>query len=166
MKSFSFIAALVIGSWLCLAPVFADQNNEQAKGNTVLENLEKVRTQIESENAKGSTDEEFAKNYTKAKLEWATYTIENAKRVFTMHYWTSILVFVVVISIVIFSLFLSWLQFVKDLKTGPTKIEMNEIAINKEGIKLKSSVIGVIILVISLGFFYLYLKYVYPVTFL
>ncbi len=42
--------------------------------------------------------------------------------------------------------------------------ETTEIVASVKGIKVSSPILGVIILVISLLFFYLYLVYVYPIT--
>jgi hypothetical protein len=40
----------------------------------------------------------------------------------------------------------------------------SEFEATLQGIKRKSSVLGLLILAISMVFFYLYLKYVYPIT--
>jgi hypothetical protein len=45
---------------------------------------------------------------------------------------------------------------------GDNELE-TDIDINPKGIKISSPVLGVIILTISLAFFYLYLKSVYPI---
>jgi hypothetical protein len=48
---------------------------------------------------------------------------------------------------------------------GPTEPEsITEFEASAKGIKVSSPVLGVIILVISLAFFYLYLVYVYPIS--
>ena len=45
-----------------------------------------------------------------------------------------------------------------------TEDEVTEISASLKGIKVSSPVLGVILLVISLLFFYLYLRYVYPIS--
>jgi hypothetical protein len=48
-------------------------------------------------------------------------------------------------------------------RDGTTVQEPTELEISKSGVKVSSPILGVIILVISLAFFYLYLVYVYPI---
>jgi hypothetical protein len=50
-----------------------------------------------------------------------------------------------------------------DNKRSSTEAESMSIEANLKGIKFNSNIIGMMILVISLLFFYLYLKYVYPI---
>jgi hypothetical protein len=38
------------------------------------------------------------------------------------------------------------------------------IEIGKEGMKLKTRLVGLVTLIVSMGFFYLYLVHVYPIT--
>jgi cytoskeletal protein RodZ len=45
-----------------------------------------------------------------------------------------------------------------------TSVAVTELQLGPTGIKITSPVLGVVILGLSLGFFYLYLKYVYPIT--
>jgi hypothetical protein len=47
---------------------------------------------------------------------------------------------------------------------GPVHTLQQEVIISKERIQVKSSVLGVVILVVSLAFFYLYLDRVYPIA--
>jgi len=42
--------------------------------------------------------------------------------------------------------------------------EVNQIEISLQGVKVSSPILGVVILIISLAFFYLYLVYVYPLN--
>ena len=93
------------------------------------------------------------------------------KRIYEWQFVTTRLLFFVVILLVLFGVYLSWIQFMKAIKRksempgqsiGDNELE-TDIDINPKGIKISSPVLGVIILTISLAFFYLYLKSVYPI---
>lgn len=87
--------------------------------------------------------------------------LAHRKKVFQWQYVSSIIIFYVVIGIVAVGLYFSWMQFhaKPDGDVGVTSIEAS-----KTGVKLSSPVLGVIILVLSLAFFYLYLVHVYPIS--
>lgn len=94
-------------------------------------------------------------------------------------------IFVVVLFLVIAGIYFSWLQFRASLPRpqragakragGAAEAEVapvaaavaaavTEFSAGRDGIKVSSPVLGVIILVLSLLFFYLYLVYVYPIS--
>ena len=76
-------------------------------------------------------------------------------------YYSSIAIFLTVIIIVAVGIYFSWRQFHEaknKSRLGTTKIQAGE-----SGFSVSSPVLGVIILLISLAFFYLYLVYVYPI---
>lgn len=101
---------------------------------------------------------------------------------------SSKIIFVVVILLVFVGLYFSWLQFRLSLQPRPTAVSamtagtkpeeapgtaltqsavvmaVTEISAGRDGIKVSSPVLGVIILVVSLLFFYLYLVYIYPIS--
>src|SRR5690606_4356553 len=98
-----------------------------------------------------------------------------------------IIIFILVVIIVAMGLVLSYQQFklnerlvtsqrsVKtqaagEVATGnPSDVASvfttNTMEIGKDGLKINTAVIGLIILSLSIAFFFLYLKYVYPITF-
>lgn len=90
-----------------------------------------------------------------------TVGLAHRQKVFAWQYTSSLIIFFVVIGIVLIGLYFSWMQFhaAKDGQVGETTVEAS-----KEGFKLSSPVLGVIILVLSLAFFYLYLVHVYPIS--
>jgi hypothetical protein len=117
-------------------------------------------------------DEEYLQAY----HDWKLYKIEIARNTFTFHYWSSLIIFAVVLGIVFMGLYLTWVQVTmridaEKLREAEGKAkkdgekEQHQVEISAEGLKLKSSVIGLSILTVSLAFFYLYLVYVYPVNF-
>jgi hypothetical protein len=79
-------------------------------------------------------------------------------RVFRWQLYSSMVIFAIVHLLVIAGLYFSWMQFQKGTEETASEVEFSGTSI-----KMRSSVLGVIILVISLAFFYLYLVYVYPI---
>jgi len=70
-----------------------------------------------------------------------------------------------VLLVVIAGLAFSGLQFYLGFTLGGTRRSgVTTLEASLKGIKVSSSVLGVIILTISIVFFYLYLKFVYPIT--
>lgn len=118
-------------------------------------------------------DEEYLKAY----HDWKLYKIKIAQETFTFHYWSSLIIFTVVLGIVFMGLYLTWVQVTMRIDAeklreaegkegkGDGEKEQHQVEISAEGLKLKSSVVGLSILTVSLAFFYLYLVYVYPVNF-
>ncbi|MGA2188457.1 MAG: hypothetical protein ABSH33_08005 [Steroidobacteraceae bacterium] len=115
---------------------------------------------------------------------------EFSERSFNWHLFSSKLIFFLVIGIVVFGLYVTYLQFNRDYRDwsvtshhprlpptagvpsdGPAAAESNEIArpvsslkISAGGLELSSQVIGLIVLALSFAFFYLYVKEVYPMV--
>jgi len=91
------------------------------------------------------------------------------KTVFWWQHVSSVVIFVVVLALVAIGVFFAWLQFRRDLRAphalaaGETAPAVHQLELGQTGLKVSSPVLGVIILVISLAFFYLYLVYVYPI---
>ena len=89
---------------------------------------------------------EFELNHRENVLKW-------------QHLSTQIILFVVLV-LVSLGLYFAWVQFHSDTINQ----EKSELELSVNGVKMSSPVLGVIILTLSLGFFYLYLVYVYPIT--
>lgn len=86
--------------------------------------------------------------------------LDHRERVFEWQHNSSIAIFYVVIGIVLIGLYFSWMQFHRAKgEVGETTVEAS-----KDGFKVSSPVLGVIILLLSLAFFYLYLVHVYPIS--
>ena len=113
----------------------------------------------------------------RAKFDYQAYRYFHTKRTFDFQYWSGKIIFWVVLLIVFSGLVLSALQFYVGLRhpletrlkgdagaTAPDDASVSEFEVSLQRIKLKSSVLGLLILAFSLVFFYLYLKYVYPIT--
>ncbi|PXX89537.1 hypothetical protein DIT71_13475 [Marinobacter vulgaris] len=101
----------------------------------------------------------------KGYYDYRTEGYDHRQRVFEWQLLSSRIIFVVVIALVGAGIYFSWLQFRADLKkTGNEGARgVSTLEASTSGIKVSSPVLGVVILVISLLFFYLYLQYVYPI---
>ena len=111
----------------------------------------------------------------KSYYEYRSKGFEHRKRVFAWQLVSSKIIFFVVIFLVLVGVYFSWVQFHKKINNGkvgtPPSIasdvkkseDVTTISASAKEIKVSSPVLGVIILVISLLFFYLYLVYVFPI---
>jgi hypothetical protein len=113
----------------------------------------------------------------RAKYDYQTFAFAHAKRTFDFQYRSGRIIFWVVLLIVFSGLAFSAVQFYVGLHhplesrpmadgkdPAPNNESVSEFEASLQGIKLKSSVLGLLILAMSMVFFYLYLKYVYPIT--
>ena len=94
---------------------------------------------------------------------------EHRKKVFAWHHLSTRIIFIVVNLLVAVGIYFAWIQFRHDLvasgRRDATESEPrgHEIEVGTHGVKVSSPILGVIILAISLAFFYLYLVHVYPI---
>ena len=99
--------------------------------------------------------------------EYMTHGYKHRKNVFSWQLVSSKIIFFVVIFLVLMGIYFAWLQFIrvihKDARTIAEELK-TELTASANEFKVSSPVLGVIILLISLMFFFLYLKYVYPIT--
>lgn len=94
--------------------------------------------------------------------EYHAQQIDHRLAVFRWQHRSSQIIFFVVIGVVAMGLYFSWMQF-----HAPREGEagaVTTIEASGTGVKLSSPVLGVVILVLSLAFFYLYLVHVYRIT--
>lgn len=118
--------------------------------------------------------------YRRETFNYYTASLRHRARVFNWQHTSGIVTFGLVVLIVLAGLSFSGIQFyiaMKDAqaraalrrKNRPVGPDDDDLAVTKlelsmQGVKVNSSVLGVIILVVSLGFFYLYLAFVFPIT--
>jgi hypothetical protein len=113
----------------------------------------------------------------RARYDYQTFSFAHAQRTFDFQYRSGRVIFWVVLLIVFAGLAFSAVQFYVGLHhplesraqadgKEPASNDgcVSEFEATLQGIKLKSSVLGLLILAMSMVFFYLYLKYVYPIT--
>ncbi len=118
--------------------------------------------------------------YEQALREYFGYHISglhHRSKVFEWQLFSSRLIFAAVLLLVLAGIYFAAVQFHVGLRKPPARpgegegtTELGgkgegktEISASLEGIKVSSPVLGVVILVISLAFFYLYLIYIYPI---
>ncbi|MCK0166829.1 hypothetical protein MWU52_04625 [Jannaschia sp. S6380] len=100
---------------------------------------------------------------TRRLYEYRTAQLDHRLTVFRWQHISSQIIFFVVIGVVAMGLYFSWMQFHAPREDGQAEA-ITTIEASKTGVKLSSPVLGVIILVLSLAFFYLYLVHVYRIT--
>jgi hypothetical protein len=84
------------------------------------------------------------------------------KRIYEWQFYSGIALFMVVIALVAAALYFAYVQFRFSLRASA--VESQTLQIDAHGLALKSSFLGVVILAFSLAFFFLYLRYVYPIN--
>ena len=104
------------------------------------------------------------KNY----YEYKSFGYSHRKNVFRWQLFSSKLIFIVVVMLVLSGIYFAGLQFFHAIRLSknPGDIEklMNtELSAGTGEVRVSSPVLGVIILVLSFMFFFLYLKFVYPI---
>lgn len=95
--------------------------------------------------------------------------LQHRERVFEWQLFSSRIIFAIVLALVAAGMSFAALQFYVGFRrqtgTAPAAIDaVTQLDLSTAGLKVSSPVLGVIILVISLAFFYLYLVYVYPIS--
>jgi hypothetical protein len=94
---------------------------------------------------------------------------EHRAKVFAWQHFSARIIFFVVLALVAIGIYFAWVQFRLDIKpdnssVGTGQEKEHRVELSTSGIKVSSPVLGVIILVLSLAFFYLYLVFVYPIA--
>lgn len=114
-------------------------------------------------------DERAKKQLGAAIYEDYHWSLKHNRSAFEWQGFSTRVIFYVVILLVFVGVLFSGVQFFKGYrergqdKTSAAEYQ-TELEISTKGIKVSSPVLGVIILVISLAFFYLYLVHVYPIN--
>ena len=102
---------------------------------------------------------ELTSKYYDAKLAFDLVSLEHTRRTLNQQYVMSIIISIVVLTIVMTGLGLSVLQF----QSGRRSETVTSIEIGSAGLKITSPVLGLLILVVSIAFFYQYLGVVYTI---
>jgi len=108
------------------------------------------------------------------KIEYTKFAYDYKKGVFQWQLLSSKIIFCVVVVVVFMGLYLSYMQFrmsaqrfdkvhERHQKLIENPLTTTKLEISRDGIKVDSAVIGLIILVISIVFFFLYLRFVFPI---
>ena len=110
----------------------------------------------------------------RASLDYYATGLEHRARVFAWQHLSTRVIFFVVLGLVAVGIYFAWAQFQRGLSQPMTQTKQatevtavtpsaHELEISPKGIRVSSPVLGVVILALSLAFFYLYLVYVYPI---
>ncbi|WP_299224106.1 hypothetical protein [uncultured Psychroserpens sp.] len=112
-------------------------------------------------------------------VQYFTENLDHRKQTFDWQLFSTKLIFFTVIIIVLCGLVFSGIQFKQSInhlnkKTASTDsssedsspiLDKTEIELSlTNGVKINSSIIGLLILCVSIAFFYLYILYVYPIN--
>lgn len=104
---------------------------------------------------------------------YATWGLAHRRRVFEWQHRSSTIIFYSVLFLVLTGVGFSGIQFYRSMREsvgpapdggGDDEAGVSHIELSTGGLKISSPVLGVIILGLSLAFFYLYLVYVYPIA--
>lgn len=106
-------------------------------------------------------------------LRYFEWGYEQRKDVILFQNFSTKVILIVVISLVLLGMYFAWYQFQIAMKAMKQRVdagesiegtgEKEELKISGSEIVARSSYLGVVILVVSLAFFYLYLVFVYPI---
>jgi len=117
--------------------------------------------------------ERMYKEAWQAYYQYLSRGLEHRQQVYRWQFRSSKIIFYTVLLLVFIGIIFSGIQFYKAMRLASGSSESDEAhseSMRSEfeatpgGIKISSPVLGVIILTISLAFFYLYLVYVYPIN--
>jgi hypothetical protein len=118
----------------------------------------------------GQEAQQACKEAWKGFFQYARDGYVHRKNVFQKQYWLSYGIFFVAVALVFLGMYFAWVQFSLSMQSrakaesGAVMDDLKtELSMSKSEIKVNSPVLGVIILIISLAFFYMYLVFVFPV---
>lgn len=176
---------LFIGILLFSTSVYGQQTSDSISGIDTAKEIQKKRAIVkqfltEAANDKGleqmgdvppvadsvtqSIERAAWQNY----FDYKSFGYAHRRNVFTWQLLSSKIIFFVVIVLVLSGIYFAGLQFFHSLKLSKKGVDLqklmgSELSASTKEIRVSSPVLGVIILVLSFLFFFLYLKYVYPI---
>ncbi len=98
-------------------------------------------------------------------IDYEIFMMEHNKKVFEWELFSTKVFFWLSIFLVIVGITLSILQFIKSSHQINSNSE-STIILSEKGFQLKTAFIGLILLIISFGYLYLYMKTAYPVKYI
>lgn len=103
--------------------------------------------------------DEYEANYWKYNSE----SLALRHKVFRQQFYISGVIFLLVIALVGVGVYFAFVQFERGKAAGAA-MDRTDLELGAGGLKISSSVLGLLVLALSMGFFFLYLKYVYPIS--
>ena len=172
-RIFKSIALLLIIAFSPFSLISQEQSTVQDILNKMEKDISSSQTNTDSispptQIQKQMLDDSTLRLYQHSIRSYYDYRVsgfDHRKKVFAWQLYSSKLIFWSVLLLVLAGIAFSGLQFYKSFveKSSHSNESVTEFEASAKGIKVTSPVLGVIILVISLAFFYLYLVYVYPI---
>ena len=118
--------------------------------------------------SKGRHSKETIALYEKSLQDYYAYRskgLEHRRSVFEWQLFSAKIIFIIVILLVAIGILFAAIQFKQGIsKQNDASSDLStELELSTQSVRINSPVLGVIILFISLGFFYLYLVHIYPI---
>lgn len=162
---------LFVARGIMMGQTAADSLSPEKKDaiSSYLENLEKSGSEsilppkLKPQYLEDST---VQTRYYQTLTEYFEYRIsgyQHREKVFSWQLGSSKLIFFAVLFLLLVGIYFSYLQFRQAIKLKQGDGMDTTVKASSKGVEISSPVLGVIILAISLVFFYLYLVYVYPI---
>jgi hypothetical protein len=173
-------AIFLLAMLVCFCKIYS----QSAANDTAFENYMKDHpVPVDSNYWKGSSVKDTM--LIKAISRYNVFVFEHKMNAYRWQLISAKIIFFVVVLIVLTGLLLSYMQFKKSMRVynivsgntvadpkkqnEPQKESNNSelqtsLELSKEGVKISSAVIGLIILIVSVGFFYLYLQHVFGIN--
>jgi hypothetical protein len=148
----------------------------QTQISILIDQIKDIRRNIHHQNSIDEiNNERITDAYINAKLkeyEFNTDMYQINKDTFIQQRYASYVILLLVVIITLSGIWMSWYQLSnaampaerREINDGQ-KLTDSTVDISITNIKLTSSVVGVLILLISLSFFYLFIKEVYPISY-
>ncbi|MFN8355444.1 MAG: hypothetical protein U0Y10_13390 [Spirosomataceae bacterium] len=165
MKQLLFLLLTMLNGVLAMAQDTSHTKPLDAL-NRVIQQQNTSPVSLQGIQAPDSISREQMATLQQAYTETRLFAYKHIQRTYEWNYTSTLIIFWTVILLVISGLIFSAVQFYKSVveaRRNKQAPETSTIEASLQGIKVTSSVLGVIILVISMLFFYLYLAHVYPV---
>jgi hypothetical protein len=104
----------------------------------------------------------------RAGFDYYATGLQRRVQVFGWQYVSTVVIFFLVIALVLLGMYFASVQFRRAIPPWASKRDSDgalggEVELSTAGVRVRSPVLGVIILALSLGFFYVYLVFVYPI---
>jgi hypothetical protein len=177
-----FISVIVLPIFLLTTPtMLVAQVGDEQHGKLALEEMRSIITKITEDVGAESPDsailmpkvpcesiedsevEKRCIAALSAYYDYYQFGLAHRERVIWWQHISSCVIFIVVLGLVFVGVYFAWRQFAISLSQEGEK-QSSSIEVGSSGIKVSSPVLGVIILSLSLAFFYLYLVFVYPIV--
>lgn len=138
-------------------------------------NIERLKAEYNTLLAEKAVNSlKYHRQFEESKLQHDLLSMKHRQESLSFQYMQGWVIFIVVMVLVLGGFYLAFLQFKLDEKITLAKAEIDNISdkslsdttleVSKEGVKITSSVIGLIVLGMSFAFFYMYIKHVYTIT--